>query len=126
MCAPLCNIGYEFLTKTVTLSDGRKVSLALWDTDGQERFRPITKTYLRLSDVILLIYDVSSRDSFDEIPVWMNLIENSALEPPPHVVLVGNKSDLEEVVPVGEAQKFAENHKIPLHLTSALTGAELE
>ncbi|KAH9994322.1 ras family-domain-containing protein [Russula compacta] len=87
---------------------GRKVKLSIWDTAGQERFRTITASYYRGAQGVILVYDVSSRESFEALPRWLEELENYV---PPEVVkiVVGNKLDKEysRQVPTAEGAAFA-------------------
>mmetsp|Transcript_20174 Transcript_20174/g.55692 ORF Transcript_20174/g.55692 Transcript_20174/m.55692 type:complete len:281 (-) Transcript_20174:431-1273(-) len=86
-------IGIDFLSKTVYLEDGRVLKLLLWDTAGQERFRSLIPSYIRDSSAALVVYDISSRTSFENSRQW---IENVREERGDDVLicLVGNKTDL--------------------------------
>ncbi len=86
----ISTIGIDFKIKTILL-DGKKVKLQIWDTAGQERFRTITTAYYRSASGILLVYDVTDRESFDNVSRWIRNISELSGAP---VVLVGNKSDL--------------------------------
>lgn len=75
----------------------KKIEISLVDTAGQERFRSITKTYFKESDGILLLYDVTSKDSFKNIEVWINSIHESIGSQKNSkyiIILIGNKIDL--------------------------------
>jgi Ras-related protein Rab-6A len=85
-------IGIDFLSKTMYLED-RTVRLQLWDTAGQERFRSLIPSYIRDSSVAVVVYDVSSRKTFEQTKKWIDDVRgergNDVI-----VVLVGNKTDL--------------------------------
>ena len=71
---------------------GKKVKLSIWDTAGQERFRTITSSYYRGAQGIILVYDVSNRETFDALPRWFSELEtyvSSAVVK----IIVGNKVD---------------------------------
>ncbi|KDR69277.1 hypothetical protein GALMADRAFT_256108 [Galerina marginata CBS 339.88] len=87
-------LGVEFGSKLITIPDENKVvKLQCWDTAGQETFRAITRSYYRGAAGCLLVYDVTSRDSFEHIQTWLADVRKHA---DPHVscILVGNKVDL--------------------------------
>lgn len=100
----LTTIGVDFRFKTLEI-DGKKVKLQIWDTAGQERFRTITSAYYKVSyhpssfkgaDGIILVYDVGSMSSFEDIDrFWINEVDSFA-EKNVELVLLGNKSDIEE------------------------------
>ncbi|CAO3634280.1 unnamed protein product [Mucor hiemalis] len=87
-------IGIDFLSKTMYLED-KTVRLQLWDTAGQERFRSLIPSYIRDSSVAVIVYDISNRESFLNTSKWIDDVRaergDEAI-----VVLVGNKTDLNE------------------------------
>lgn len=85
-------IGVEFFTKIVQVQDNTLVRGQIWDTAGQERFRLIASSYYRKSVGAFLVYDVSSRKSFENIPRWLKEVEENADENC-LTMLIGNKSD---------------------------------
>jgi len=101
-------IGVDFRVHKMEVK-GRKVKMSIWDTAGQERFRTITASYYRGAQGIILVYDVSSRESFEALPRWLEELENYV---PPEVVkiVVGNKLDKEysRQVPTTEGASFAQ------------------
>eukprot|EP01104_Vermistella_antarctica_P009918 TRINITY_DN2608_c0_g1_i1.p1 TRINITY_DN2608_c0_g1~~TRINITY_DN2608_c0_g1_i1.p1 ORF type:complete len:213 (+),score=50.54 TRINITY_DN2608_c0_g1_i1:187-825(+) len=119
-------IGVEFGSKVVEVG-GKNVKLQIWDTAGQERFRSVTRSYYRGAAGCLLVYDISSRDSYNEISSWLS--DARALASADIViVLVGNKSDLEEEREVTflEASRFAQENDLMFLETSALSGDGVE
>ncbi|KAF9555821.1 ras-domain-containing protein [Agrocybe pediades] len=91
---PEPTLGVEFGSKLITLPEENKViKLQCWDTAGQETFRAITRSYYRGAAGCLLVYDVTSRESFNHIQTWLADVRKHA---DPHVscILVGNKVDL--------------------------------
>lgn len=85
-------IGIDFLSKTMYLED-RTVRLQLWDTAGQERFRSLIPSYIRDSSVAVVVYDITSKKTFEQTKKWIDDVRgergNDVI-----VVLVGNKTDL--------------------------------
>jgi Ras-related protein Rab-18 len=67
-------IGVDFKVKTIQLG-AKRINLTIWDTAGQEKFRSLTSSYYRGTQGIILVYDVSSRESFQHLSVWLNEIE---------------------------------------------------
>ncbi|RSH90484.1 hypothetical protein EHS25_001089 [Saitozyma podzolica] len=67
-------IGVDFKVKTLEV-DGKRYKLSIWDTAGQERFRTLTSSYYRGAQGVILVYDVSSRSTFDELVKWFREIE---------------------------------------------------
>ncbi|KAI8878736.1 ras-related protein rab-like protein-6A [Backusella circina FSU 941] len=115
-------IGIDFLSKTMYLED-RTVRLQLWDTAGQERFRSLIPSYIRDSSVAVIVYDISNRESFLNTTKWIDDVRsergNEAI-----VVLVGNKTDLNEKreVTTEEGEKRANELKVMFVETSAKAG----
>ena len=88
-----CTIKCDFQLKVVNVNNTTQAKLSIWDTCGDEKFRAITRQYYNDAHGILLIYDISNRDTFDDIEKWVEDIKNSA--PADCVIfLIGNKSDL--------------------------------
>jgi Ras-related protein Rab-1A len=117
-------VGVDFKTRDITI-DGRVYRLQIWDTAGQEKFRTIVKAYYRKAQGILLLYDQSFSSSFDSLPDWLTSIEEHAIEGTP-VLIAGNKSDLETVIPFERVTAFTEARKLPFVATSANQGMGIE
>ena len=74
--------------------------IQLWDTAGQERFRSITKTYYSSSHGLLFIYDLTKRETFDNLDEWINGVKESLGSENSYLIfLIGNKLDLVEENP---------------------------
>ena len=118
----LSTIGIDFLSKTVTIKD-KEIKLKIWDTAGQERYRNITSHIYKDADGIILVFDVTSEDSFNQITDWMEQIKNNVSKEEINLILIGNKCDLEErMVEKERGEEMAEKLKIKYYETSALTG----
>lgn len=120
-------VGIDFKIKDVVLrSNGTKVKLQIWDTAGQERFRTITTAYYRGAQAIIIVYDVTNKQSFSHLAYWVTQVQDSTSNNPnkPIIVIVGNKADLAEQRTVGdmEARRFAESQGCLFAETSACTG----
>ncbi|XP_023726009.2 ras-related protein Rab-8B-like [Cryptotermes secundus] len=105
----ISTIGIDFKQKIVNL-DGTPIKLQIWDTAGQERFRTLTTAYYRGAMGILLMYDVTSLDSFNHLSYWLRNIQENA-SPDVVKVLAGNKSDatLQRAVAAERGEQLAEN-----------------
>jgi small GTP-binding protein len=105
-------VGVEFQTKRI-VAEGRPVKLNIWDTAGQERYRVITKASFYSSHGILLVFDVSRRDMFDETPTWIDSIREACGDSTPHVILVGNIGEAARAVAREEAEALAAQFQLP-------------
>jgi len=110
-------IGVEFSTV-----EHSGVKMTLWDTAGQERYRTLTSSYYRGADIVLIVYAVSDRDSFQNLDSWLQELsaygDTSTLR-----VLVGNKTDVEpRTVGFEEAQAFAHRHGLSFAEVSVRLG----
>ncbi len=129
---PLHNstIGVEFGSKLVTVQDGTRVKLQIWDTAGQETFRSITRSYYRGAIGALLVYDITRRDSFVHVKRWLSeLRENaSSVSDKMVIMLVGNKCDREarRAVSREEGELFAREHGLLFEETSAKTRVNVD
>jgi len=124
-------IGVEFATRVLPMPDGKKVKAQIWDTAGQERYRAITNAYYRGAVGAILIYDVTRRDSFLNIPRWLRELRDHANEDIV-LLLVGNKSDMcksdsgVREVTQAEGDDLAKQYKITRLETSAKTGENVD
>ncbi|RMX71820.1 hypothetical protein D0869_15246 [Hortaea werneckii] len=115
-------IGIDFLSKTMYLED-RTVRLQLWDTAGQERFRSLIPSYIRDSSVAVVVYDITSQKSFQQTRKWVDDVRgergNDVI-----IVLVGNKTDLNEKreVTAAQGEEEAKKHNLMFIETSAKVG----
>jgi Ras-related protein Rab-1A len=119
-------IGVDFKIKTITLND-QVVKMQIWDTAGQDRFRTLTSSYYRGAHGIIIVYDVTNKDSFDNVKQWMQEIEKFASENV-NKLLVGNKSDLEEQrkVTYDEGVELSKKFDIPFLEVSAKNALNVE
>ncbi|TVU30865.1 hypothetical protein EJB05_22512, partial [Eragrostis curvula] len=119
-------IGVEFQTRTLVI-DHKSVKAQIWDTAGQERYRAVTSAYYRGALGALLVYDITKRQSFDHIPRWLEELRGHA-DKNIVIMLVGNKSDLEEerAVSTEDAKEFAEKENLFFLETSALQATNVE
>lgn len=117
----ISTIGVDFKIKTIALN-GQTIKLSIWDTAGQDRFKTITSSYYRNADGILICYDVTNFDSFNNVMSWIREIEkhsqNQACK-----VLVGTKCDLimRKTVDRVSGEELASKLDIPFIETSSKT-----
>ncbi|KAL6996366.1 WD40 repeat protein [Sarracenia purpurea var. burkii] len=122
----ISTIGVDFKIRTVE-QDGKTIKLQIWDTAGQERFRTITSSYYRGAHGIIIVYDVTDQESFNNVKQWLSEIDRYAGENV-NKLLVGNKCDLtaNKVVSSEIAKAFADESGIPFLETSAKDATNVE
>jgi len=122
----ISTIGVDFKIRTIE-HDGKTIKLQIWDTAGQERFRTITSSYYRGAHGIIVVYDVTDSDTFDNVKQWLQEIERYASENVKKL-LVGNKSDLTQrkQVDFTTAKEYAKQLEIPFLETSAKANTNVE
>ncbi|XP_056649704.1 ras-related protein Rab-18-like [Monodelphis domestica] len=114
-------IGVDFKVKTISF-DGNKAKLAIWDTAGQERFRTLTPNYYRGAQGVILVYDVTRRDTFVKLDNWLIELNTHCMGNDITKMLVGNKIDKENhEVDRNEGLKFARKHSMLFIEVSAKT-----
>ena len=86
-------IGIDCKIKTIKI-ENKIINILIWDTAGQERFRNITSHYYNNTDGILLVYDISNRESFEKLNYWLDEINKKVDITKINIILVGNKKDL--------------------------------
>ncbi|XP_044510090.1 ras-related protein RABC1 [Mangifera indica] len=121
-------IGVDFKIKYVTLG-GKKLKLAIWDTAGQERFRTLTSSYYRGAQGIIMVYDVTRRDTFTNLSeIWAKEIDLYSTNQDCIKMLVGNKVDKESerVVTKKEGMDFAREYGCLFLECSAKTRVNVE
>jgi len=120
-------IGVEFGARVVKI-DNVPVKLQIWDTAGQESFRSITQSYYRGTSGVLLVYDVTRRETFDHVPNWLREIKEYTESEKVEVMVIGNKTDLGHLRKVGyeEGKEFAEQNGLTFVETSAKTAENVD
>ena len=115
-------IGLDFQSKNVQI-DNQDVHLLLYDTAGQEKFRSLIPMYTRDANIILLVYDITNKESFENLYVWLKDLTNININEV-IICIVGNKIDLNEKREVSneEGQKYAQEHDFIFQEVSAKTG----
>ena len=125
--AHLSTIGLDYRLKTMTLENNKNIKLQIWDTAGQDRFRALTKNYYKGANGIILIYDISTTQTFENVKVWINQIKEEA-NANVIIYLVGNKIDLpkdKRTVSEEEGQKLADEYKFLFKEASAKEGTNV-
>ncbi|KAF4668608.1 Ras- protein Rab-4A [Perkinsus chesapeaki] len=122
-------IGIEFASKIIKVN-GKRVKLQIWDTAGQERYRTVTRSYYKGAAGVVLVYDITCRDSYNHIPTWLQDAkrETGEIDNIP-IIILGNKKDLStnsRQVSFLEASRFAQENSVLFMETSAATGEGIQ
>ncbi|CAF0780639.1 unnamed protein product [Didymodactylos carnosus] len=122
----IATVGIDFRNKTIQIND-KQVKLQIYDTAGQERFRSVTHSYYRDANALLLLYDVTSIISFNNVRAWLSEIKEFAQDDV-IICLIANKVDKipERVVTKEAGQKLATEYDVTYIETSAKTGLNVE
>ena len=115
-------VGLDFQSKNVKI-DNQDIHLLLYDTAGQEKFRSLIPMYTRDANIIMLVYDITRKESFNNIPIWIKDLTNVKFEEV-IFVLIGNKIDLNDKREVNkeEGEKYSQENKMIFEEVSAKTG----
>ena len=119
-------VGVEFGSKIIK-KNGKVIKLQIWDTAGQERYKSITSAYYKGSKGAFVVYDITRKTTYDNIDKWIGELKTNGSEDV-LIMLVGNKSDLEDKreVITEEVEKKAQEQKLAFCETSALNGKNVE
>ena len=118
----LSTIGIDYLSKTIQIKN-REIKLKIWDTAGQERYRNITSHIYKDADGIILVFDVTNEDSFNQITDWMDQIKNNVSKDDISLILIGNKCDLSDrSIEKARGEDKAKELEVNYYETSALSG----
>ncbi|XP_014677908.1 PREDICTED: ras-related protein Rab-13-like [Priapulus caudatus] len=112
-------VGVDFVNQDYDV-DGHRVRLQIWDTAGQERFRDINKFMYRGTKGLLLVFDITDKNTFDSINYWMRTLAEADIDSE-EVIIVGNKCDLwwQRKIKLAAAEKLAKYHSSKYFETSA-------
>ena len=120
----ITTIGFDSRQKEEIINN-EKVLVRIFDTAGQERFKSITANYLRNAEGVILVYDLTSTESFENLKFWIESIKNNlGNDEPIPIIIIGNKIDLEDAREINKsvAEKFAKDNNYKYFETSAKTG----
>ena len=121
-------VSATYSKKKVKTKKNKEITLQLWDTAGQEVYKGLTKLFYKNATGIIIVYDVTNRNSFEEIKnFWYNEVKLNAPDNV-KIVIVGNKCDLylKEEIKEDEARTYAENIGVMFQLTSALDSSGVD
>lgn len=113
----MATVGIDYASKDI-VEHNTTTKLQIWDTAGQEKFHSLIPSYIRNSNVAILVYDITVRSSFENLQKWHQTVINSSN---PVCIVAGNKCDLdsEREISTEEGQKFANQIKADFIETSA-------
>ena len=127
----VATVGFDYKSKIVSLPQSKKkVKLQIWDTAGQEKYMSLNKNLFQRVQGIILMYDITKRESFERLDMWLNIIKQMINEVP--IVLVGNKVDEEDseetgrIVTFSEGEEYAKVHKFLFFEASGLNGTNVD
>ncbi|KAM4047735.1 EF-hand calcium-binding domain-containing protein 4B-like isoform 2-T2 [Anomaloglossus baeobatrachus] len=118
-------IGIDYRIKSLIV-ENKQYALQLWDTAGQERFYSITEQFFRKADGMVIMYDVTSRETFTAVSRWLNCIQEKVMDDI-IILLLGNKidCDAERQVTFDDGKNLAEEHKLLFTECSAASGKNI-
>ena len=124
----LATVGLDNFTKDEII-DNKTIRIKIWDTAGQERYKSLTKGFFRNAEGVMLVYDVTNSETYENLKYWMQSIKNNLGENMGEIpiIIIGNKIDCQErEVSVEEAENFWKEQGFPYFETSAKTGENIE
>ena len=118
--------GLDLKTKDLIIDD-KKIRIEIWDTAGQEKFKSITQNLILRVQGIIILFDITNKESFNNLNVWIKTIKEQCGKNFP-ILIAGNKTDLEEnrIVNTEEANIFTNNEKIDYIEISCKTGENIK
>lgn len=119
-------IGVDFRFRSLEIS-GHSIKLQIWDTAGQERYKTITNSYYRGAEGVVIVFDLTNRDSFMNIKDWLTEARNG-IDASTEILVFGNKADLQNQRQVSEKEirEFTANTGIEIIECSAKAGTGIE
>ena len=127
----VATIGFDYKSRIITLPNfKKKVKLQIWDTAGQEKYMSVNKNLFQRVQGVILMYDITSRETFERLNIWLDIIKQMTNDIP--IVLVGNKLDLEDneddgrIIEYGEGEDFAKENDFDFFEVSAKNGTNVE
>ena len=119
-------VGVEFGSKQFTV-EGHSIKAQIWDTAGQERYKAITSAYYKGARGAFIVYDITRKQSFESVEKWVNDV-TAVADKNITIILIGNKSDLEDQRQVTKEQGQDKANKLEIAFmeTSAFSGENLE
>ena len=124
----LATVGLDFFKKD-EIFDGKTIRIKIWDTAGQERYKALTQGYFRNAEGIMIVYDVSNLDTFENLKYWIKSIKTHINIEKDHIptIIIGNKIDIfEREVTKEDAEKFAKEQNLQYFEASAKSGKGID
>ena len=116
------SIGIDFMSKNIRFR-GQNIKIQIWDSAGQEKYKGLIPSYVRNSSIVFIVYDVSNRSSFDNVPNWISFVKNIEKTT---IVLCGNKTDLERDVEKSDGEELAKKEGLTFFECSAKTNENIK
>ena len=105
-------IGMNIIFKQITLNNKEKINVKLVDTNGQEKYKCMSKQYFRNTDGILFVFAHDDPESFNDISLWMKIYDESASTSKGiPKCLIGNKNDLDSLIPQEDIDEFLKKNE---------------
>ena len=123
----MTTIGIDFMAKSSVLPNGKNSKICFYDTAGEEKYKSVSFNLIKNADGVLLMYDITNKESFDSINGWLvSIRENRGNDFP--IILVGNKTDLNEkrLISKEDGEKEAEKNGINFFETSNKDGTNID
>ena len=120
----LATVGLDFFKKD-EIFDGKTVRIKIWDTAGQERYKALTQGYFRNAEGIMIVYDVSNLNSFENLKYWIQSVKSHINIEKDNVpaIIIGNKIDIfEREISKEQGEKFSKEQNFEYFETSAKNG----
>ena len=122
----LTTVGKESYIHQVKLH-GYDLKMKIWDTAGQERFKSMSVQVIKNSDAVILVYAINDKNTFNALDTWISKLNDTMDISKKPIIIVGNKSDLNErEVSYEEGKKYAESKGYNFYETSAKSGEHVE
>lgn len=103
----------------------QKADITVWDTAGQEKFLSLVPLYTRHSDCLIIVFDMSNKETFEGVEAWYQRARDDlGLKCP--IIVCGNKIDLPSVIDQSEVESWATNHNCKVCFTSAKDGTGVD
>ena len=119
----LATVGLDFFTKDVDFTNpNRRVRIKIWDSAGQERFRSLTQSFFRNANGIIIVYDISNIESFENLKYWIQSINTQLGQNEINTIVIGNKLDLKREVKKEDAENFCKEKGFKYFEVSAKNG----